>query len=219
LRHGGFDTKTDAEAELGQARKLLAIAAPDDPQTAIRIADAITASMRQDGALPDADRIRKAVGGGRDPAVKPPTTGEWLEEWLAAKKGLRPGTARSYAGHIRLYLKPHLGHIRIDRLRVTDIDSVFEHIEELNDAVTDARASRSPTRRAAVSGRRLVRPATCQRMAGLPTRLLPAIIALCNHAGRGAHSWSRPIGGPSARQHPTAEQAGSEHRDKTGTRK
>ncbi|HEY1915842.1 MAG TPA: tyrosine-type recombinase/integrase [Streptosporangiaceae bacterium] len=164
LRHGGFDTKTDAEAELGQARKLLAIAAPDDPQTAIRIADAITASMRQDGALPDADRIRKAVGGGRDPAVKPPTTGEWLEEWLAAKKGLRPGTARSYAGHIRLYLKPHLGHIRIDRLRVTDIDSVFEHIEELNDAVTDARASRSPTRRAAVSGRRLVRPATCQRI-------------------------------------------------------
>jgi hypothetical protein len=28
---------------------------------------------------------------------------------LAAKKKLRPGTVRSYAGHIRLYLTPRLG--------------------------------------------------------------------------------------------------------------
>ena len=71
---------------------------------------------------------------------------------------------RSYDGHIRLYLKPHLGHIPIDRLRVTDVASVFEHIEELNDAITEARKSGSPARRAAVKGRPLVGPATCQRI-------------------------------------------------------
>jgi integrase len=164
LRKGGFGSKTDADAQLDRARQLLAIAPPDDPNAAIRIADAITAAIRATGELPDPARVRKAVGGGRDPAVKPPAVGEWLEEWLAAKKGLRPGTVRSYGGHIRLYLKPHLGHIPVDRLRVTDVASVFEYIEELNDAITEARKSGSPARRAAVKGRRLVGPATCQRI-------------------------------------------------------
>lgn len=164
LRKGGFETKSGAEAELDLARELLAIAPPDDPQTAARIADAITAAMRDTRALPDPARVRKAVGGGHDPAVKPPAVGEWLEQWLAAKKGLRPGTVRSYAGHIRLYLKPHLGRIAVDRLRVTDIASMFDHIEELNDAIAEARASGSPARRAAVKGRRRIGPATCQRI-------------------------------------------------------
>ena len=110
------------------------------------------------GKLPDPARVRKAVGGGHDPAVRPPTVGEWLEEWLAAKKNLRPGTARGYASHIRLYYQPHIGHISIDRLRVTDVASVFEAIDELNEAITDARTSGDPARRAEVKGRRLVGP-------------------------------------------------------------
>ena len=71
---------------------------------------------------------------------------------------------RSYDGHIRLYLKPHLGHIPIDRLRVTDVASVFDHIEELNDAIAEARTSGNPAAHAAVKGRRRVGPATCQRI-------------------------------------------------------
>lgn len=164
LRRGGFDTHTHAEAELRQARELLAIAAPGDTETAIRIADAITRSVRDARQLPDPARVRKAVAGGHDPAVRPPTIGEWLEEWLAAKKNLRAGTVRSYASHIRLYYKPHIGHISIDRLRVTDVASVFEAIEELNEAITEARAGGDPTGRAAVKGRRLVGPATQQRI-------------------------------------------------------
>ena len=130
----------------GQARELLAIAAPGDTETAIRIADAITKSVRETGQLPDPGRVRKAVGGGHDPAVRPPTVGEWLEEWLAAKKNLRPGTARGYASHIRLYYQPHIGYISIDRLRVTDVASVFEAIDELNEAITAARTSGDPAR-------------------------------------------------------------------------
>ena len=164
LRHGGFGTQTDAEAELRQARELLAIAAPGDTETAIRIADAITASVRDTRQLPDPARVRKAVGGGHDPAIRPPAIGEWLEEWLAAKKKLRAGTVRSYASHIRLYYQPHIGHIRIDRLRVNDVASVFEAIEELNEAITEARASSDPALRAAVKSRRLVGPATQQRI-------------------------------------------------------
>ena len=164
LRRGGFATETNAKAQLDLARELLAAAPPGDLETAIRIADAITTAMRETRKLPDPGRVRRQVGAGRDPAVRPPTTGEWLEEWLAAKKKLRPGTVRSYDGHIRLYLKPHLGHIPIDRLRVTDVASIFDHIEELNDAITEARAGSDPVRRAAVRGRRRVGPATCQRI-------------------------------------------------------
>ena len=164
LRHGGFSTEKTAKAELDLARELLAIAPPGDPGTAIRIADAITAAMRDTRTLPDPGRVRKQVGAGHDPAIRPPTTGEWLEEWLTAKKKLRPGTVRSYRGHISLYLKPHLGHIPIDKLRVTDVTSVFDHIDELNDAIAEARANSDPARRAAVKGRRQVGPATCQRI-------------------------------------------------------
>ena len=102
----------------------------------------------------------RRADGGHDPAVRPPSVGEWLEEWLAAKKKLRPGTVRSYASHVRLYYQPHIGHVSIDRLRVSDVASVFEAIEELNEAI----ASGDPARQAAVKGRRLVGPATCQRI-------------------------------------------------------
>ncbi|HCU94543.1 MAG TPA: hypothetical protein DHU96_18225, partial [Actinobacteria bacterium] len=108
--------------------------------------------------------VRKAVGGGHDRSVRPPTVGEWLEEWLAAKKKLRAGTVRSYASHIRLYYQPHIGYISINRLRVTDVASVFEAVEELNEAITEARTSGDPARRAGVKGRRLVGPATQQRI-------------------------------------------------------
>ena len=165
LRHGGFATDDRrARPSWTWPGNCWPSPRPATCQTAIRIADAITAAMRETRTLPDPARVRKQVGAGDDPAVRPPTVGEWLEEWLAAKKKLRPGTVRSYSGHIRLYLKPHLGHIPIDRLRVTDISSMFDHIEELNDAIAEARASGSPAARAAVKGRRRVGPATCQRI-------------------------------------------------------
>jgi hypothetical protein len=77
------------------------------------------------------------------PAI-PPLTGEWLEEWLAAAKNLRPGMVRSYAAHIRLYYRPHIRHIRIDRPRVVDVASVFDAIDEMNDAIIEAGPAATP---------------------------------------------------------------------------
>jgi len=67
LRKGGFTTKEAADTELDRARDLLAIAAPGDTGTAIRIADAITASMRDTRTLPDPEQVRTAVAGGLAP--------------------------------------------------------------------------------------------------------------------------------------------------------
>ena len=70
LRRGGFTAKHDVGTELDQARDLLAIAAPGDTETVIRIADAITASMRDTRTLPDPEQVRKAVAAGRQAACR-----------------------------------------------------------------------------------------------------------------------------------------------------
>jgi len=163
LRRGGFASQKDTQRELNQARELLAIPAEGDNDARRRIADLITRCLRTGGGLPDLGTVRRLARAGRE-LDQPPAIGEWLEEWLAAAKNLRPGTARSYAAHVRLYWQPHIGHIRIDRLRVADVASVFDAIDEHNDTVTDVRASDEPRPRAAAKGRRVVGPATKQRI-------------------------------------------------------
>src|SRR6266571_4835988 len=153
LRRGGFASQDDAGQELDQVRELLAIADPADADARAVIATAIQQAIRRTGQLPDSRYVRRATGAGLDPAVSPPTVGEWLlGEWLPAKKKLRSGTVRSYEGHIRLYWGPQIGHTRIDRLRVADVASVFEAIDEANDAIAEARASGDPNARANIKG-------------------------------------------------------------------
>jgi integrase len=96
--------------------------------------------------------------------VRRPTVGEWLQEWLAAKKNLRAGTVRSYESHIRLYFAPCVGYVPLDRLRVADVVAVFDYIDDLNETVIAARATGDPELRKAVKGRRLVGAASCQRI-------------------------------------------------------
>ena len=143
LRRGGSASQGDAQDEMDKARELLAIAADDDPDARLRIADAICTAVRDTRLLPDPGRARKAARLGEDLNQKI-TVGQWLDQWLAAKKKLRKGTVRSYEAHIRLYYRPHIGQIWMDRLRVADVVSVFEAIDELNDAVAQARATAAP---------------------------------------------------------------------------
>lgn len=53
------------------------------------------------------------------------TVGEYLDEWLAGRLKLRPSTTRSYEAHVRLYLKPALGHLRLSDVRHADVDRMF----------------------------------------------------------------------------------------------
>ncbi len=56
------------------------------------------------------------------------TVGDYLEGWLAGKARLRATTARSYEAHIRLYLRPHLGQLRLTDLRTTDVERMYAKI-------------------------------------------------------------------------------------------
>jgi len=97
--------------------------------------------------------------------MRPLTVGEWLQEWLAAKKKLRAATVRSYESHMRLYLVPRIGHIPLDRLRVADVACVFDYIDGVlpadpgDPAVGDRRLHEAASRRAARQRRRARRTA------------------------------------------------------------
>jgi len=164
LRRGGFATQAGAEHELAAARDLLAIATLGDLEGRIQIADLIQRAIKATRQLPDPAAVRKAARLGHDPGTAQVTVGQWLDEWLAAKKNLRAGTARSYEAHVRLYYRPHIGHIRLNRLRVADVASMFDAIDERNDAIAQARASGDPAQLATVKGRWLVGAATKQRI-------------------------------------------------------
>ena len=49
--------------------------------------------------------------------------GEWLDHWYEtySKPTIRPRTQRTYEGYLRLYIKPKLGSIPLNKLTTTDI--------------------------------------------------------------------------------------------------
>ena len=53
------------------------------------------------------------------------TTGDYLRQWLDSKLRLRATTRTSYESHLRLYLVPHLGHVRLTELRPQHLDRMY----------------------------------------------------------------------------------------------
>ncbi|MFC5184083.1 site-specific integrase [Actinomadura harenae] len=162
LRRSGYSSQADAEAEMNQARELLGIAGEDEA-TRIQIADLIAATIKETGRLPDPDEVRRKVRTRQDLAVTL-TVAQFLAEWLAGRRGLSESSRRSYASHLKLYLVPHLGHLRLDRLGVADVDRMFDAIDELNELIIRARQTGDPDLRVQVKGRRVVGAATKQRI-------------------------------------------------------
>lgn len=60
--------------------------------------------------------------------MKDELIGEYLARWLAGRRALRPATVRSYEGHIRRYLGPHLGHIALSVVSSADINCMYDEL-------------------------------------------------------------------------------------------
>ncbi|MFI7700677.1 tyrosine-type recombinase/integrase [Nonomuraea sp. NPDC049480] len=128
-----------------------------------KICELMLATLKDTKALPPVEEVRRKVRTHQDlnPTV---TVAEWMEEFLRRKRKIDATTRRSYEAHIRLYFVPYLGHIRLDRLRVSDIAGMLDAIEEFNDVITTARASDDLEQRAKVRYRRPVGPSTMHRI-------------------------------------------------------
>ncbi|MEV0621708.1 tyrosine-type recombinase/integrase [Nonomuraea sp. NPDC050404] len=161
LRRSGFTTLEDAEGELDHARGLLMLDA--DPAVRRQITQLMLSVLKDTRGLPDTEEVRRKVRTHQD-LNRHITVAEWLEEFLKRKRSIEATTKRSYESHVRLYLKPYLGEIRLDRLRVSDIAGMFDAIEEFNDIIATERASGDPARITSVRYRRPVGPTTLHRI-------------------------------------------------------
>ncbi|MBE1487509.1 tyrosine-type recombinase/integrase [Plantactinospora soyae] len=163
LRHGPYTNQTDADAVLDQIRAALAVPDPTDPHVTVKTGDLIETAVKTGAPIPTPDQIRRALHLDITP-TELPTMSVYLTEWLAGRKNIKKGTLRSYEGHVRLYLIPYLGHLRIDRLRPGHIDAMHDAIDERNTTIGILRASRDQTKRDQVKNQRIVGPATQHRI-------------------------------------------------------
>ena len=53
--------------------------------------------------------------------------GDWLDLWYEnySKPAVRPSTQGIYEGYIRLYIRPRLGHIPLNKLTANDLQQLF----------------------------------------------------------------------------------------------
>lgn len=68
--------------------------------------------------------LKKTIAPPASPKVKPDMSfGEWVDHWYEkySKPAIRPGTQRIYEGYIRLYIKPELGSIPLNKLTTNDM--------------------------------------------------------------------------------------------------
>lgn len=140
LRKSGYESKTDAVTDLDKVRALLAIPDAEDNEGRAAIAELLKATVATGEPLPDHDETRRRFRSGQRLATDL-LLGDFLDDWLKSKKIKKSGKAR-YETDIRVHLKPHLGHLRVSRLRISHIAEMFAAIDEQNDEITASNAAR-----------------------------------------------------------------------------
>ncbi|GAA1283471.1 site-specific integrase [Streptomyces javensis] len=130
----GYATAKEAQDILDQVRALLAVPDGDDADGQVRIGDLLEqVSKDKKAPLPELDDVRRRYTTGQSLTAQT-TVGEWLDEWLSARRGRRTGISRDEI-NIRKHLKPRIGHLRLDRLRVSHLVEMFDAIAEDNETI------------------------------------------------------------------------------------
>jgi integrase len=125
----------------------------------------------QAGLVDLLDRVQKRthVDAGRQ------TVGDYLDDWLAGKARLRASTRLTYDEHIRLYLTPALGHLRLDQLDAVDIERMYTAIRSLGCGTGRAPGPEVKAMLAARQRSQPARPLTAARLRRIHTTLMSAL--------------------------------------------
>ncbi|MFI8258257.1 tyrosine recombinase XerC [Streptomyces filamentosus] len=129
----GYETLKEAQADLDHVRSLLALADADDPDSLQRLVTLLEEIAAEKAPLPEIEETRRRLRAGLGLRGSL-TVGEWLDSWFASKKR-RKTTLNGYASHIRVHLKPRIGHIRLDRLNVGHLVEMFDGIADDNEVI------------------------------------------------------------------------------------
>jgi integrase len=152
--------RTTAENERDHAKTLLLLAG-DDKLLADEIATLLQ-GIPTGVPLPERDQLARRLRAGV-PAGCEITVADYLTRWIT-ERIMDDNTRSGYAGHIRNYLIPYLGEIRLDKLNVGHLETMFNKIIARNAEIDAARTSDDIRVRAGVKGVRTVSAATMQRI-------------------------------------------------------
>lgn len=128
----GYDGLKEAQADLSRVQALLDLA-PDDPDAQRRVGDLLVELMATRAPIPEPAEVFRRIGAGV-PLNGSTTVGEWLDTWVAKKK-TKKKTTGGYESHIRVHLKPGIGHHRLDRFNVGHAQALFDGIDDENDVI------------------------------------------------------------------------------------
>jgi integrase len=132
FRRTGYEGSKEAQAALDRVRAILDLAG-DDEEAQRRVGDLLQGLMKSRGPIPEPVEVSRKLGVGVELDGKM-TVGEWLDVWMASKK-TRSTTNNGYRSHIRVHLKPRIGHLRLDRLNVGHLVEMFDAIAEDSETI------------------------------------------------------------------------------------
>jgi integrase len=70
--------------------------------------------------------VRRRLGLGLDPSQPGITVGQWMDGWLASKRRTRrASTVRMYDSHTRMYIKPVIGDLPLERVNAAHVEQVL----------------------------------------------------------------------------------------------
>ncbi len=86
-------------------------------------------ASKRGAQLPAVADVRRRLGLNQDPGAPGVTVAEHLDAWLAGKQRTkRASTVRGYEMHIRVHIKPALGHLPLERLNAGHIEDLLASI-------------------------------------------------------------------------------------------
>lgn len=175
-RRRAVDSVATAEAELAAIRGLLELAEPDDRRAATTVGDLIARSITNGWPLPSAEEVRRRLNTPLGSA-RIPTVAEFVDAWFPTKRDWAANTRKSYESQLRLYIKPYLGDIRLDRLHSGHILDMVDEILEFNEQLDALRRSGDSADRQLALYRKKIGPTAIARICGL-------VRNICNEAMR-----------------------------------
>ena len=169
----GYTSVKDAQTDLDRIRAILDLAG-DDEDGLRRVGDLLAELQKTRGDIPDPTEVSRKLGVGV-PLDGKTLVGDWLDQ-VMAKKATRTTTNHGYESHIRVHLKPAIGHLRLDRLGVEHVQDMFNAIDDRNDLIRAENAARheqvARTKRgkpgAPKAGERAQLAAEREKLAGMP---------------------------------------------------
>lgn len=132
FRRTGYVTVKDAQPDLDRIRAILDLAG-DDEDGQSRVSDLLVDLQKTRGPIPDPTEVSRKLGVGV-PLDGKTLVGDWLDHVMENKK-TRITTNHGYGSHIRVHLKPAIGHLRLDRLGVGHVEDMFNAIDDRNDVI------------------------------------------------------------------------------------